>query len=113
DDNKIRLNETRWFVLDEADRMLDMGFIAPVKAIAKAIGLKRQTMMFSATMAAEIEDLTKSLLKEPVRVEATPQGSTVVTIDQRVILSGAKAKRGVLNDLLADESQAMERVIIF
>ncbi len=113
DDNKIRLNETRWFVLDEADRMLDMGFIAPVKAIAKAIGFKRQTMMFSATMAPEVEDLTKSLLKEPVRVEATPQGSTVVKIDQRVILSGAKAKRGVLNGLLADENEAMERVIIF
>ena len=113
DDNKIRLNETRWLVLDEADRMLDMGFIAPVRAIAKAIGLKRQTMLFSATMAAEVEDLAKTLLKEPIKVEATPQGSTVVKIDQRVIMSGSKAKRGVLNDLLADEKEGMERVIIF
>ena len=113
DDNKIRLNETRWLVLDEADRMLDMGFIAPVKAIAKAIGLRRQTMLFSATMAAEIEDLSKGLLKDPVKVEAAPQGSTVVKIDQRVILSGSKAKRYVLNGLLDDEKEGMNRVIVF
>lgn len=113
DDNKIRLNETRWLVLDEADRMLDMGFIAPVKAIAKAIGLRRQTMLFSATMATEIEDLTKSLLKDPIKVEAAPQGSTVVKIDQRVILSNSKAKRNVLNDLLGSDEEAMERVIVF
>ncbi|MFC3703480.1 DEAD/DEAH box helicase [Devosia honganensis] len=113
DDNKIRLNETRWLVLDEADRMLDMGFIAPVRAIAKAIGLRRQTMLFSATMAAEVEDLARTLLKDPVKVEAAPQGSTVVKIDQRVILSGSKAKRGVLNDLLGDEQEGMDRVIVF
>ena len=113
DDNKIKLNETRWLVLDEADRMLDMGFIAPVRAIAKQIGLRRQTMLFSATMAAEVEDLAKTLLKDPVKVEAAPQGSTVVKIDQRVIMSGSKAKRNVLNDLLADDKEGMERVIIF
>ncbi len=113
DDNKIKLNETRWLVLDEADRMLDMGFIAPVRAIAKQIGLRRQTMLFSATMAAEVEDLAKTLLKDPIKVEAAPQGSTVVKIDQRVIMSGSKAKRNVLNDLLADEKEGMERVIIF
>jgi len=113
DDGKIKLNETRWLVLDEADRMLDMGFIAPVRAVAKAIGIKRQTMMFSATMAPEVADLAKSLLNEPVRVDASVAGSTVVKIDQRVILSGAKAKRGVLNELLASETENMERVIIF
>src|SRR5690606_37512297 len=57
DDGKIKLNETRWLVLDEADRMLDMGFIAPVRAVVKAIGIKRHTMMFSATMAPEVADL--------------------------------------------------------
>lgn len=113
DDGKLRLNETRWLVLDEADRMLDMGFIAPVKAIAKLIGPRRQTMLFSATMAPEIEDLAKGLLKEPVKVEAAPQGTTVVKIDQRVILSGSKAKRGVLNELLADPAEGMDRVIVF
>ncbi|MBE0580616.1 MAG: DEAD/DEAH box helicase [Devosia sp.] len=113
DDGKIRLNETRWLVLDEADRMLDMGFIAPVRAVAKAIGIKRQTMMFSATMAPEVADLAKTLLNDPVRVDASVAGSTVVKIDQRVILSGAKAKRGVLNELLLSETENMERVIIF
>ena len=113
DDGKIKLNETRWLVLDEADRMLGMGFIAPVKHIAKAIGPRRQTMLFSATMAPEVADLAKGLLNDPVRVDAQVAGSTVVKIDQRVILSGAKAKRGVLNELLASETENMERVIIF
>ena len=112
-DGKLRLNETRWLVLDEADRMLDMGFIAPVKAIAKLVGPRRQTMLFSATMAPEVAELAQSLLKEPVRVEASPQGTTVVKIDQRVIMSGSKAKRGVLNELLANPEEGMERVIIF
>ncbi|WP_407648217.1 DEAD/DEAH box helicase [Devosia rhodophyticola] len=111
DDGKIKLAETRWFVLDEADRMLDMGFIAPVKHIAKAIGPRRQTMLFSATMAPEVANLSKGLLNEPIRVDANPQGQTVVKIDQRVILSGSKAKRGVLNELLADP--ALGRVIVF
>lgn len=111
DDGKLRLNETRWLVLDEADRMLDMGFIGTVKSLAAAIGPRRQTMMFSATMAPEIAELAKSLLKDPVRVEANPAAQTVGTIDQRVILAGSKAKRGVLNELLADP--ALERVIIF
>ncbi len=111
DDRKLKLNETRWLVLDEADRMLDMGFIRPVKAIAAAIGPRRQTALFSATMAPEIAELAKGLLNAPVRVEASPPATTVVSIDQRVILAGSKAKRGVLNELLADE--ALTRVIIF
>ncbi|HEY0920340.1 DEAD/DEAH box helicase [Devosia sp.] len=111
EDRKVRLNETRWFVLDEADRMLDMGFIHPVKKIAAAIGPRRQTALFSATMAPEVAELTKALLNDPVRVEATPPATTVGTIEQRVILAGSKAKRGELNALLADP--ALERVIIF
>ena len=111
DDGKLRLNETRWLVLDEADRMLDMGFINAIRAVAAAIGPKRQTVMFSATMAPEIAKLAQSLLNEPVRIEANPPSQTVGTIEQRVIMSGSKAKRGVLNELLADA--ALERVIIF
>lgn len=111
DDKKIRLNETRWLVLDEADRMLDMGFIAPVRKIAAAIGPRRQTALFSATMAKEVAELAKGLLNDPVRVEAQAPATTVTTIDQRVILSGSKQKRDELNKLLADP--ALERVIIF
>jgi ATP-dependent RNA helicase RhlE len=111
DDRKLKLTETRWLVLDEADRMLDMGFINAVKQIAAAIGPRRQTAMFSATMAPEIADLAKGLLNDPVRVEANPPAQTVGTIEQRVILSGSKEKRGVLNTLLKDP--ALSRVIIF
>jgi len=111
DDKKLRLDQTRWLVLDEADRMLDMGFIKPVREIAAAIGPRRQTALFSATMAPEVAELAKGLLNEPVRVEASPPATTVVTIDQRVILAGSKAKRGVLNDLLADPE--LKRVLIF
>jgi ATP-dependent RNA helicase RhlE len=111
DDRKLRLNETRWLVLDEADRMLDMGFIGAVKQIAAAIGPRRQTAMFSATMADEIAELAKALLSEPVRVEATAPGTTVAAIDQRVILSGSKQKRDELNRLLADP--ALSKVLIF
>ncbi len=111
DDRKLKLTETRWLVLDEADRMLDMGFINAVKEIARAIGPRRQTAMFSATMAPEIAELAKGLLNDPVRVEANPAAQTVGTIDQRVILAGSKEKRGVLNKLLEDES--LSRVIIF
>ncbi|HZY68545.1 MAG TPA: DEAD/DEAH box helicase [Devosia sp.] len=111
DDKKIRLNETRWLVLDEADRMLDMGFIHPVRKIAAAIGPRRQTALFSATMAKEVAELAQGLLNEPVRVEAQPPATTVGTIDQRVILSGSKQKRQELNTLLADP--ALSRVIIF
>src|SRR5690606_33570553 len=67
--------------------------------------------MFSATMAPEVAELTKSLLNDPIRVEAAPPSTMIPQIEQRVIMSGSKAKRGVLNELLADES--LERVILF
>jgi ATP-dependent RNA helicase RhlE len=111
DDRKLRLNETRWLVLDEADRMLDMGFIGAVKSIAAAIGPRRQTAMFSATMADEIAKLAQSLLNDPVRVEASAPATTVVQIEQRVIMAGTKQKRDELNKLLADDS--FEKILIF
>jgi ATP-dependent RNA helicase RhlE len=111
DDRKLRLNETRWLVLDEADRMLDMGFIGAVKSIAAAIGPRRQTAMFSATMADEIAKLAAALLNDPVRVEASAPATTVSVLDQRVILAGSKQKRDELNKLLEDP--ALSRVIIF
>jgi ATP-dependent RNA helicase RhlE len=111
DDKKLRLDHTRWLVLDEADRMLDMGFIKPVREIAARIGSRRQTALFSATMAPEIAALAAGLLRDPVRVEATPPATTVSTIDQRVILTPAKGKRAELNRLLADPG--LEKVLVF
>ncbi len=111
EDRKIYLGDTSYLVLDEADRMLDMGFIAPVRKITAKCAAKRRTALFSATMAPEVEKLAASLLTDPVRVEAAPQGTTVTTVDQRVIFSGAKQKRDVLNTLLTDPD--MTRVIVF
>lgn len=91
--------------------MLDMGFIHAVKQIAAAIGPRRQTAMFSATMSDEIAKLASGLLKEPVRVEASAPATTVVKIEQKVILAHTKQKRDELNTLLKDP--ALERVIIF
>ena len=111
DDKKLKLRGTKWLILDEADRMLDMGFIAPVRAIAAAIGADRQTAMFSATMSDEIAALAKGLLREPVRIEASAPATVVPVVVQRAIAAGSKEKRAKLNELLADS--ALSRVIIF
>ncbi|MBL8581589.1 MAG: DEAD/DEAH box helicase, partial [Rhizobiaceae bacterium] len=83
----VTLAETKWLVLDEADRMLDMGFINDVKRLAKATAPDRRTALFSATMPAEIAELAEGLLKEPVRVEVAPQGTTAVEIKQSVVMA--------------------------
>ncbi|MCO6388957.1 DEAD/DEAH box helicase [Aliihoeflea sp. 40Bstr573] len=109
--NEIVLAETRWLVLDEADRMLDMGFINDVKKIARATHPKRQTALFSATMPNEIEQLARGILRDPVHVEVAPQGTTAAEIHQSVVMARLKQKRDVLSTMLKDE--AMSRVIIF
>ena len=105
------LSDTTWLVLDEADRMLDMGFINDVKRIAKATHPARQTALFSATMPSEIAELAQGLLRDPLRVEVAPQGTTAAEIAQSVVLARTKQKRKVLSDMLAD--QAMRSVIVF
>jgi len=107
----VRFEGLSVFVLDEADRMLDMGFINDVRKIVAAIPKNRQTLLFSATMPREIADLAASLLKEPVRVEVTPPATTVERITQGVIHVPSAEKRHVMVDLLADPT--MTRVIAF
>ncbi len=107
----LSLADTKWLVLDEADRMLDMGFINDVRRIAKATAPERQTALFSATMPAEIAALAASLLKDPVRVEVAPQGTAAAEIAQGVVFARTKQKRQVLSKMLADE--AMRSVIVF
>ena len=82
----VKLNTIEIFVLDEADRMLDMGFIHDVRRVIAALPTKRQTLLFSATMPEEIVDLAERILINPVKVEVTPQSTTVEKIEQSVFL---------------------------
>ncbi len=107
----VNLAETRWLVLDEADRMLDMGFIHAVRRLARATHPERQTALFSATMPAEIAELAAGLLKDPLRAEVAPQGTTAAEIRQSVVLARTRQKRHVLSRMLADP--AMASVIVF
>lgn len=110
-EGELVLADTKWLVLDEADRMLDMGFINDVRRIAKATAPDRQTALFSATMPTEIATLAESLLKQPVRVEVAPQGTAAAEIAQGVVLARTRQKRQVLATMLADET--MRSVIVF
>ncbi|MGP1309439.1 MAG: DEAD/DEAH box helicase [Phycisphaerales bacterium] len=105
----LRLVET--LVLDEADRMLDMGFIQPIREIAAALPSPRQTLMFSATMPRAIEDLARSLLVEPERIEVEKRKETAGLIEQMVYPVTKALKPALLKHLLSDES--VERAIVF
>jgi ATP-dependent RNA helicase RhlE len=107
----VILSETTWLVLDEADRMLDMGFINDVKRLARATHPARLTALFSATMPPEIAELAQGLLRNPVRVEVAPQGTTAAEIEQRLVMARLKQKREVLANMLADP--AMACVLVF
>jgi len=107
----VRLDRVVHFVLDEADRMLDMGFIRDVKKIVALMPKERQSLLFSATMPAEIAGLAASLLRQPVRVDVSPPTRTVERIEQRVLFVEAAAKRATLANLLADP--ALAKVIVF
>ncbi len=107
----IDLQYIKCFVLDEADRMLDMGFGQDVKKIIKLVPKTRQTLLFSATMPSEIEKLANNLLSNPIKVTVTPVSSTVDTIDQSVCFVSKKDKRNLLVSLLMDKS--IESALVF
>jgi ATP-dependent RNA helicase RhlE len=107
----IRLDRLSVFVLDEADRMLDMGFIHDVRRIVAALPKQRQSLFFSATMPPDIARLAGTILTNPVKVEVTPVSSTVEIIDQRVLHVASSNKRGLLIEVLKDP--AIARVLVF
>lgn len=106
DQRFVKLQHLKMLVLDEADRMLDMGFIHDVKKIIARVPEKRQTIFFSATMPAEISKLANTILTNPVRVEVTPVSSTANTIQQAVYFVEKKDKKKLLLHLLQDRSIA-------
>src|SRR5690606_11049217 len=107
----LSLSNIEIFVLDEADRMLDMGFINDVKKIITKIPQKKQTLFFSATMPSEISGLANSILNNPVQVEVTPTSSTVEKITQAVYPVEKKDKPSLLVHLLKDKK--MTSVLVF
>ncbi len=107
----VSLNDIQFFVLDEADRMLDMGFVHDVKRIIAKLPPKRQTLFFSATMPAEIKKLAAILLTDPVKVEVTPVASTAELIEQSVYFTERQHKLPLLIHLLQDK--AIETVLVF
>ena len=109
--NALRLGAVECFVLDEADRMLDMGFIHDIRKIVAKLPAKRQTLMFSATMPRAIADLAAQMLRDPVKVAVTPEKPAAERIAQRLIRVDRAAKPAVLVDVLRGET--IDRALIF
>ena len=107
----VRLDEVTHLVLDEADRMLDMGFVRDVRAICAAIPTKRETLLFSATMPPDVAGLANALLKSPIKVDVSPTVTTAVTVEQSVVFVAKADKRALLEEVLRDSKVA--RAIVF
>ncbi len=108
---QIRLNKVELLVLDEADRMLDMGFLPDVRLIEKELPAERQSMLFSATLPNEIVKLSEQFLNNPVKIVVNPPSSTVDKIDQRLLYVDRENKSALLESVLQDES--IERALVF
>ena len=108
---KILLNDVKYFVIDEADRMLDMGFIPDVERIAKLVPRLRQTLFFSATMDKEIRKLSESFLMNPKEVAVDAPATTAITVTQALIMTTELRKRETLRKLL--KSEGIENGFIF
>jgi ATP-dependent RNA helicase RhlE len=109
--NLINLKNIKFFVLDEADRMLDMGFIHDIKKVISKLPAQKQSLFFSATMSPSINALAKTLLRNPIHVEVQPQATTVEKIDQKVFFVDQSSKEKLLLELLKQEH--LTSVLIF
>ena len=110
-DGAVTVAGTEILVLDEADHMLDLGFIVPIRKIVSNISARRQTLFFSATMPKEIDSLARAMLKDPIHVAVTPVATTAERVEQKVIFVEAARKRHMLAQILRDTS--MERTLVF
>ncbi|KAB2916322.1 MAG: DEAD/DEAH box helicase [Hyphomicrobiaceae bacterium] len=111
EERNVTLDGVEMLVLDEADQMLDMGFVQPIRRIIARLPARRQCLFFSATMPKEIGRLAGELLKDPAKVSVTPAATTVERVRQQVYLVDAKAKRGLLVELFANPE--LTRSIVF
>jgi ATP-dependent RNA helicase RhlE len=109
--NAFRLNQVEFLVLDEADRMLDMGFINDIRKIVAKLPVKRQTLLFSATMPKDIAELAEQMLRTPARVAVTPVSSTAERVTQRIIQVDHSGKAAFLAQLLKQEP--VDRALVF
>jgi ATP-dependent RNA helicase RhlE len=110
-ERNVVLDGVEMFVLDEADQMLDMGFIRPIRQIVAKLSARRQSLFFSATMPKEIGHLAGELLRDPVKVSVAPAATTVERVRQHVYLVDTRAKRALLVELLANPE--LTRTLIF
>lgn len=111
DQGYIRLNDIKYFVLDEADRMLDMGFIHDIRKIIDKLPKRRQSLFFSATMPAKIVELSRKIVRNPKKIEVTPVSSTAETIKQYIYYTNKSSKKDLLNYILEDQN--LSQVLLF
>lgn len=111
DQGHIRLDQLETFVLDEADRMLDMGFLPALNRIIGDLPEERQSMFFSATLPPKITQLARHLLRDPIAVDVSPKSNRIDQIDQRVMFVEHSGKRALLDEILKDRD--VERVLVF
>jgi ATP-dependent RNA helicase RhlE len=115
DQRALTLRNVEIFVLDEADQMMDLGFIVPLKRVAAMLPKERQSLFFSATMPKAIADLGKQFISNPVRVEVTPQASTAERVEQYAVFINQSEKQALLSISLKKglESNEVERALVF